>query len=114
VGLAYYAFSGDILADHYQVPISSEAEFNQAPTRLLIAAGIYDYHEPGRPGKPARNAAGEPVEPIIASAKLIPWQWPSPPRFDPPVNFSNQITFTSYHRRDQRSVTPTGSPRPLM
>ncbi len=96
---------GDILADLYEVPILPEAEFTQAPTRLLIAAGIYDFHEPGRPGKPARNAAGETVEPIIASAKLIPWQWPSPPRFDPPINFSNQITLLSYDiTPDQQAV----------
>jgi hypothetical protein len=96
---------GDILADSYDVPISAEAEFTQAPTRLLIAAGIYDFHEPGRPGKPATNEAGEPVEPIIASVKLIPWQWPDPPRFDPPINFSDQITLLSYEiAANQRSV----------
>jgi hypothetical protein len=97
---------GDILADSYEVPILPEAEFTQAPTRLLIAAGIYDFHEPGRPGKPATKEVGQPVEPIIASAKLIPWQWPNPPRFDPPINFSNQITLLSYEiAPDQQSVT---------
>ncbi len=97
---------GDMLADSYEVPISPEAEFTQAPTRLLIAAGIYDFHEPGRPGKPATNETGEPVESIIASAKLVPWQWPNPPRFDPSINFSNQITLLSYEiAADQQSVT---------
>ncbi|MBE7474708.1 MAG: glycosyltransferase family 39 protein [Anaerolineales bacterium] len=97
---------GAILADHYTVPISPEAEMKDAPTRLLIAAGIYDFNEPGRPGKAAINAAGQPVEPIIASAKLIPWQWPSPPRFDPPINFADKVTLLSYEiAADQQFVT---------
>ncbi|MCK6626701.1 MAG: glycosyltransferase family 39 protein [Anaerolineae bacterium] len=98
--------SGAILADDYAVPISPEAETKHAPTRLLIAAGIYDFNEPGRPGKPAVNAAGQPVESIIASAKLIPWQWPSPPRFDPPINFADKVTLLSYQiAADQQSLT---------
>jgi hypothetical protein len=98
--------SGAILADPYEVPISPEAEFNQAPTRLLIAAGIYDFNEPGRPGKPAINAAGQPVEPIIAQAKLIPWQWPAPPRSNPVINFAGKVTLLSYEiATGQQSVT---------
>ncbi len=97
---------GAVLADHYAVPITPAAEFNQAPTRLLIAAGIYDFNEPGRPGKPAVNADGQPVEPLIASAKLIPWQWPNPPRFDPVINFADKVTLLSYQiAPDQQSVT---------
>jgi hypothetical protein len=87
---------GDILADDYEVPIAPQAEFEHAPTRLLIAAGIYDFHEPGRPGKPATNTAGDSVEPIIASAKLIPWQWPSPPRGETPINFFDKVTLLSH------------------
>jgi hypothetical protein len=98
--------SGSILADHYEVPVKPEAEFNQTPTRLLLAAGIYDYNEPGRPGKPAQNATGEPVEPIIAAAKLIPWQWPTPPRFDAPVTFGDKVTLLSHAiAPDQKAVT---------
>ena len=97
---------GDILADHYEVPIALQAEFEQAPTRLLIAAGIYDLHEPGRPGKPAVNAAGQPVEPIIARAKLIPWQWPNPARSETPINFADKTTLLSYQLADDRqSIT---------
>jgi hypothetical protein len=97
---------GDILADHYEVPISPEAELAQAPSRLLIAAGIYDLSEPGRPGKPAVDAAGEPVEPLIASTKLGPWQWPTPARFDPTVNFADKATLLSYEiAAGQQSVT---------
>ncbi len=97
---------GDILADRYEVPIRPEAEFDQAPTRLLIAAGIYDYHEPGRPGKKAVNTAGEPVEPLIASAKLIPWQWPALARLESPVMFGDKAALLSYAiAPDRRSVT---------
>ncbi len=97
---------GAVLADSYEIPISAEAEFNQAPTRLLIAAGIYDFNEPGRPGKPTVDTSGQPVEPIIASAKLIPWQWPTPPRFEPSVNFADKVTLLSYQiAADQQSVS---------
>jgi hypothetical protein len=97
---------GDILADHYAVPIPAEAEMKHAPTRLLVAAGIYNFNEPGRPGKPAVNAAGEPVEPIITSARLIPWQWPTPPRFNPVITFADKVTLLSYNiAADQQSVT---------
>jgi len=97
---------GDILADHYEVPIRPEAEFDHAPTKLRIAAGIYDYREPGRPGKPAADASGQPVEPIIASLKLIPWQWSDPPRLDSPPNFFDKVTLLSYRlAEDNQALT---------
>lgn len=97
---------GKILADTYHVPIKPEAEFTGAPARIQIAAGIYDYAEPGRPGKAAVNAAGQPVEPIIGSAKLIPWQWPQPPVMESPINFFDKATLLSYQLADDRqSVT---------
>lgn len=97
---------GDIIKDEYEIPIAAKAEANHAPTRLLIAAGIYDYNEPGRPGRPAINSSGEPVEPIIARAKLIPWQWPDPPRTDRPINFSDKVTLLSHQfAEDVTSVT---------
>jgi 4-amino-4-deoxy-L-arabinose transferase-like glycosyltransferase len=82
---------GDILADRYDIAIKPEAEY-AAPARLQIAAGVYDYHEPGRPGKPAVNTEGQPVEPIIGVVKLVPWQWPAPPPGESPVNFFDKIT----------------------
>ncbi|MEW5959847.1 MAG: glycosyltransferase family 39 protein [Chloroflexota bacterium] len=98
--------AGDILADDYAIPIPPQAELGQAPTRLLIAAGIYELDEPGRPGKPALDAAGQPVEPIIAQARLIPWQWPDPPRFDPTINFFDQVSLLSYElAADHRTIT---------
>jgi hypothetical protein len=97
---------GVIIADHYAIPIAPAAETEHAPTRLLLLAGIYDYRQPGRPGQPATNAAGQPIEPVIASLKLIPWQWPNPPRLDPPIEFTNQITLLSYQvAPDHSTVT---------
>ena len=97
---------GDILADSYQIPIAPQAEFEHAPTRLRVAAGIYDFNEPGRPGKPAVNARNEPVDPIIGSTKLVPWQWPSPPTAGTPVNFIDKVTLLSHElAADQRSLT---------
>jgi len=97
---------GDIVAGSYRVPIQPQAERTHAPARLQIAAGIYHYNDPGRPGRPATNAAGQPVEPIIATAKLIPWQWPDPPVAATPINFFNKTTLLSYQLApDQQSVT---------
>jgi len=99
---------GDILADHYEIPIRPQAEFT-APSQLLISTGIYDYHEAGRPGRMAVNAEGQPVEPIIAHStnsgqarlKLIPWQWPRPTPMTTPVNFSDKVTLLNYERSRQ-------------
>jgi hypothetical protein len=97
---------GDIVADTFAVPVNPQAEFEHAPARLLIAAGIYDLNEAGLPGKPAVNAAGQPVEPIIGEAKLVPWQWPAPLAGDSPVNFFDQTTLTGWQiAPDQAAVT---------
>lgn len=102
---------GSIIADHYQVPIQPETELTQAPTQLLVAVGLYDYHEPGRPGRQAVNNLGQTVEPIITRARLIPWQWPDPPRLAQPINFIDPngqpiITLLSYQLADdQESLT---------
>lgn len=97
---------GDILADSYQIPVDSSAEQTHAPTQVQIAAGIYDFFELGRPGRPAMNAAGEPVEPLIATAKLIPWQWPEPPPATNAIDFFDKVTLlNSQLATDQQSLT---------
>ncbi len=100
---------GDILADSYQVAIIPAAEFEHAPTRLQIAAGTYDYFEAGRPGKAAVNAAGETIDPIIAQAKLIPWQWPpieANETDETTINFFDKATLLSYQlTEDQQNLT---------
>jgi len=96
---------GQIVAGEYAVPVSPQAEFDHAPTRVLIAAGIYNYREPGRPGRPAVNADGAPVEPVVGSVKLVPWQWPEPLPGEP-VNFADKITLTGWDiAPDQSAVT---------
>jgi hypothetical protein len=95
---------GDIVAGAYRIPIIPQAEFTHAPTRLLVAAGIYELDEAGRPGKPAVNAAGDPVEPVIARAKLVPWQWPDPPRFEAAPRFGNKVTLLSYRLADDQAA----------
>lgn len=64
---------GDVVADTYQVPIAADAV---APALLRVHAGLYRYDDPGRPALGAINAGGEPVEPLLATVKLIPWDWP--------------------------------------
>jgi 4-amino-4-deoxy-L-arabinose transferase-like glycosyltransferase len=66
---------GDVIVDTYSVPVWLEAE-QVAPSALRILAGLYDYHEPGRPARPARDAAGRPASLQVGWAKLLPWQWP--------------------------------------
>ena len=97
---------GSILADYYEIPVSAQAEFDHAPTRLRIAAGIYDLNEPGRPGKPAVTATGDPVDPLLGDAKLIPWQWPDPPQVKTPINFFDKATLLSHQiAPDQQTLT---------
>ncbi|MCB0168188.1 MAG: glycosyltransferase family 39 protein, partial [Anaerolineae bacterium] len=93
---------GDIVADTYHAPVAPDTEYHHAPTRLQIAAGVYDFVEPGRPGRPAVNAAGKPVEPIIAAAKLVPWQWPDPPQQTTPVEFIDKARLLSYDLADDQ------------
>ncbi len=85
---------GDILADSYLVPISPSAEFDHAPAQIQIATGIYDYLEAGRPGKPATTVTGKPVDPIIGTIKLIPWQWPPIDASDEVINFFDKVSLT--------------------
>lgn len=87
---------GDVLAGHYRVPIKPVAELDHAPARILIAVGIYDLNEPGLPGKPALNANGQPVEPIIGSAKLVPWQWPAPNESDTLISFFDKAILLNH------------------
>jgi hypothetical protein len=101
---ARWLHPGDILADHYEIPIAPEAEFSQAPTRLKLAAGIYDFNETGRPGRQAINTQGEQVDPLIGSLKLVPWQWPEPPRLETPPNFSDKAVLLSSELSDSKQL----------
>jgi hypothetical protein len=64
---------GDVVADTYRVQVAADAT---APTLLRIDAGLYRYDDPGRPALPALDVEGMQVEPLLATAKLVPWDWP--------------------------------------
>ena len=101
---------GDIIADTYQVPIAAEA---LAPSRLRIHVGLYRYEEPGRPGLVTVDASGRPVEPWLASAKLVPWQWPQvEPTHRLEVKLGQAIALIGYDLDQQLTLYWQASGRP--
>jgi 4-amino-4-deoxy-L-arabinose transferase-like glycosyltransferase len=65
---------GDVVADTYRVTVAPDA---LAPALLRVHAGLYRYNDPGRPALEATTGEGKPVEPWLATVKLIPWGWPA-------------------------------------
>lgn len=88
---------GDVLADTYLIPVQVAAEEN-APARLNVAVGLYEYEQPGYPRPPVVNAAGDPLEtPLVGQAKLIPWNWPATaPQNSLAVQFDDGIALNGY------------------
>ncbi|GAB4535536.1 MAG: hypothetical protein Kow0063_19950 [Anaerolineae bacterium] len=85
---------GDVVADTYYVPIDPAAE---APSLLRVYAGLYRYDDPGRPGLPVVDKQGEPVEPWLATARLLPWAWPDvDPSHPLQVQFGETISLIGY------------------
>lgn len=63
--------AGQIVADTYPVLVNGGSE---APSRLLVNIGLYDFRDPDRAGIiPAEN----PPASTVAALKLIPQQWPT-------------------------------------
>ena len=86
---------GDIVADTYYVPVAADAE---APSQIQVQAGLYDYDVPGRPALPAVDEQGNPAEPLLATLRLIPWDWPSvTPQVPLTVRFGENITMVGYN-----------------
>jgi hypothetical protein len=80
---------GQIIADTYPVQVNGGAE---APTRLLVNLGLFDFNQPGRPGLPPTTAAGEPVDsPTVGQLKLIPTVWPPAQPGPPLAEFADNI-----------------------
>ena len=79
---------GQIIADTYPVLINGGSE---APTRLLVNIGLFDFNEPGRPGIPATAPNGNAVGPTVAQLKLLPNTWPSSSGTSPLALFSDNI-----------------------
>lgn len=101
---------GDIIADTYYVPVAAEA---LAPSLLRIHVGLYRYEEPGRPGLPTVDADGRSVEPWLASAKLIPWQWPRvQPSHPLEVKLGEAISLIGYDLDRQLTLYWQASGRP--
>ncbi len=88
---------GQIVADTYPVLVAGGS---QAPTRLLVNIGLFDFNEAGRPGIQAITSDGQPASATAGQLKLIPNQWPpaSPP---PPVaEFNDHIWLADYTLTD--------------
>jgi hypothetical protein len=102
---------GDMVADTYRVPVDAHAE---APSLLHAYVGLYRYDEPGRPGLPAANAAGELIEPWLATAKLVPWDWPeAAPAQGARVRFGEAISLAGYtFEEDTLTLTWQAQGRP--
>ncbi len=64
---------GQIFADTYPVRVEGGS---QAPSRLGVNLGLFDFQAPGRPGIEAIGPDGSPVSPTIGQLKLVPQQWP--------------------------------------
>jgi hypothetical protein len=64
---------GDVVADTYPVLVNGDSE---APARLIVNIGLFDFNEEGRPGIPAINPNVNPIPPTIGEIKLIPAEWP--------------------------------------
>ncbi len=97
---------GQIVADTYPVQVNGGAE---APTRLLVNVGLFDFDTPGRPGLPAIDASGQEVPPTVAQLKLTPTAWPESPNTPPMATFGDtiwlaQVEFDGCTHRDQPCV----------
>ncbi|MCS7287262.1 MAG: glycosyltransferase family 39 protein, partial [Anaerolineae bacterium] len=76
---------GKVVCDVYPLLIPQDAE---APARLTIEVGAYDFYEPGHPGLKAIDEKGNHIPLGIAGyAALVPHQWPSIPPEVTPLNY---------------------------
>jgi hypothetical protein len=84
---------GQIVVDTYPVLVDGGSE---APTRLLVNAGLFDFDELGRPGIQPTNSDGDPASFTIGQFKLIPVKWP--PATDSPAlaEFADNIRLVDY------------------
>jgi hypothetical protein len=80
------------VVDTYPVLVNGGS---QAPSRLQVAVGLYDFNETGRPGLPAIDREGQPVTPVIGQLKLAAPTQP-PPNAPPLADFADQIRLADY------------------
>ncbi len=79
---------GQIVADTYPVLVEGGSE---APARLRVNAGLYNFDEPGRPGIPAIAPDGAAMPATVGQLKLMPHRWPVIEPDGPPVEFADGI-----------------------
>jgi hypothetical protein len=93
---------GQIVADIYPVQVGGGS---QAPTRLLVNAGLFDFNEPGRPGIQPTAAKGNFTSPTVGRLKLIPTEWPAASTTTPVATFGDNIQLADYHIEGCESIT---------
>lgn len=76
---------GQIVADTYPVRVEGGS---QAPSRLLVNIGLFDFEEPGRPGIPPDET---PDPGPVGRLKLVPRQWPAYGGQPPLARFGDHI-----------------------
>jgi hypothetical protein len=82
-----------ILVDTYPVLVNGGSE---APSRLLVNIGLFDFDEPGRPGIQALAPDGNPALPTAGQLKLVPGRWPPYDDTPPVVEFADNIWLVDY------------------
>ena len=85
---------GQIIVDTYPVLVNGGSE---APTRLLVNVGLFDFNEPGRPGIQPISKDGNPTSPTVGQIKLIPVEWPPPSSTSPVAEFADNIQLNNYN-----------------
>jgi len=74
-----------VLCEVYPLRIPPDAE---APVKLTVEMGVYDFYEPGRPGLKARDEYGRYIPlGIVGYAALEPFEWPSLPPEAVPLSY---------------------------
>lgn len=89
--------AGQIVVDTYPVLVSGGSE---APTRLLINVGLFDFDEPGRPGIQPVDTDGNLTSPAVGQIKLVPVEWPPSPSTSPVAEFVDNIWLADYRIDD--------------
>jgi hypothetical protein len=82
-----------IVVDTYPVLVNGGSE---APTRLLVNLGLFDFNEPGRPGIQPMAPDGNPALPTVGQLKLVPCQWPIYEDTPPIAEFADHIWLLDY------------------
>jgi len=101
---------GAVIADTYRVPVAPDAA---APSQLRVEVGLYNYDTAGRPALPAVAAGGQRVEPLLATAKLVPWDWPRvEPAHPLAIRLGDAISLIGYDLTDRLTLYWQATSRP--